>query len=244
MRRGQKKLLKLSLVEEKIISRLEKPPYTFTVSALAHEIKTPRRTVGFNLLSLLKRGLLKIENNNQYPSWSLKKIPDGTINTLVTYSGIETIQGKLWSLLQSPNLTRYYTIQGTKSIDTQLKLYDYNFTKSIHDFIKKKKLIIEGIISESGLRKMEALTKEQLFSHKDRLTIVYVLNDEVLDFKHDFYIIGKTLCIIDYHKQLLTLSEDPEISAGILSLFKIASTFGRKIILNDYIDILIKKSNF
>lgn len=236
------KQLKLSSVEERIIARLERSPYILTASGLALELHLPRRTVGYNLISLRNRGLAQRDSSNRYPEWSLAALEARESSVAETYSGTAEIQKKIWSLLQAPGLTRYYTIQGTASIRDQFRLYDSEFARSVHRFVKKRKIIIEGVISNSGLSEMDRMNIDQLRSHKDRLTVVYVLADEILNFEHDFYIFDSKLCLVNYRKQSLVVINDAAISSGVYSLLRMAILYGKKINLNDHINNLITEA--
>lgn len=241
MRKSYQKLLKISPVESRIIARLERSPFKLTISGLASEIKLPRRTVGFNVASLYNRGIVKKETGGRYPLWYISNIAHEESNNVLVYSGIEQIQKKLWSLLHTPDLSRYYSIQGTESIQHQRMFYADNFNKSIHDFVKEKQIVVEGILSESGLKEINHLSLSQLQSHKDRLTVAYVVDDEILRFSHDLYVIDSKLCIVNYKKETLSIINDAAISSGVFSLIAMASSYGRKINLNTYIEQLILK---
>jgi hypothetical protein len=136
---------------------------------------------------------------------------------------------------------RLYSIQGSGISKTLLKKIDTKFLADFHREVKRRKIILEGVIAESVLKLFSTMPPEQLETHLDRMTVVYVLPDELLDFPLDIFIFRDRVFFVDYESEQLVNIEDLALFRAFKALFLIAEQYGKKIDLNSHIRELQKK---
>jgi hypothetical protein len=118
---------------------------------------------------------------------------------------------------------------------------DMKFMYRVHDEVRRRKIIIEGVVAESVFDLFKKMNESQLLSHLDRMTIAYVLPDELIKFPLDIFIFRDRVLLVDYESERLVRIDDESLSQSYKSLFYIAQQYGKKVDLNKYIRGLITK---
>ena len=113
------------------------------------------------------------------------------------------------------------------------------FMYHFHDEVRRRKIIIEGVVAESVLDLFKKMNEGQLLSHLDRMTIAYVLPDELINFPLDIFIFRDRVLLVDYESERLVRIDDGALAQVFKSLFYIAKQYGKKVDLNKYIRELI-----
>ena len=115
------------------------------------------------------------------------------------------------------------------------------FMSRVHNEIRHRNIIIEGVVAESVFGLFSKMNEGQLLSHLDRMTIAYILPDELIKFPLDIFIFRERVLLVDYETERLVRIDDSALSQAFKSLFYIAEQYGKKVDLNNYIRGLIVK---
>ena len=162
----------------------------------------------------------------------------------IVVSGMMNITKELTKILELAPTERLYAIQGSGISKTILKKIDMKFMSHVHNEMRRRKIIIEGVVSESVFGLFSKMNEGQLLSHLDRMTIAYILPDELIKFPLDIFMFRDRVLLVDYETERLVRIDDSSLSQIFKSLFFIAEQYGKKVDLNDYIrKLLVKKSN-
>lgn len=249
MRRVTLDALGLSQKEHAVLNVLQHLPLAQKISKIAFQAELPHSTTSFILKKLEKRKLAtRIKSNNHF-RWKYRKnleiferIDDGAKKDtfLNVTSGMANIIHEFMRILELSSGERLYSIQGSAISKIILKKIDSKFLHFFHQAVKKKKIIIEGVMAQSILNLFGKMTSVQIESHLNRLTIAYVLPDELIQFPLDIFIFRDSVLLADYEAERLLHVEDSSLVLAFKSLFNIAKEYGRKVDLNKYLKELLK----
>lgn len=254
--------LGLSKREAIIFSALEICEHA-TVTNLAEKTKIPRTTVSFLLKKLKRRGFVNkiaIKNHKKWrlvPRDELMKRLRKTIRSFESATdilggisgneiGIEAYQGKTnikrayRRMLGVGTNDRVYAIQGNKSAALSIEKLEKEYFYDLHKEFKNKKVIIEGVISESTLRLFQKLNIEELYSHLGRLVVAFIIPDEFIDFDMDIVFFGNSVFLVSVEKEIVLFIKNDSIVKAFKGLLLLAQNTGRKIDLNAHIKELIE----
>src|ERR1035437_7551471 len=249
MRRITLEALGLSPKEHAVLVVLQQQPLAHKISKIALESELPHTTVGFILKKLEKRKLVRRVRNGNHFEWVYRRNIDMIDNVnkpeelsvgsnkesffLVVFGMINIIK-ELTKILELGPTERLYSIQGAGISNTILNKMDMKFMYRIHDEVRRRKIIIEGVVAESVFALFKKMSESQLLSHLDRMTIAYILPDEVVKFPLDIFIFRDRVLLVDYEAERLVRIDDSALSQVFKSLFYIAEQYGKKVNLNDY----------
>jgi DNA-binding Lrp family transcriptional regulator len=252
MRRITLEALALSPKERTILTILRQQSSADKISMIAIKAKLPHTTTGFILKKLEKRKLAKRVKHDNHFRWVYRNIIEvveessqdsssGVFLNIV--SGMENITKEFIKILELSPTERFYSIQGAGTSKAILKKNDTQFLEHFHHEIKRRKIIIEGVVAESVFRLFEKMHRDQLSSHLDRMTVAYILPDELINFPFDIVMFRDCILLVDYEKERLVRIQDNGLSQVFKSLFRITEEYGRKIDLNQHIRKLIAKNS-
>lgn len=249
MRRITLEALGLSKNEHIVLNILQQLTLAQKISKIAIQAKLPQSTTAFILRKLENRKLVNRVKYNNHFRWKYRKnldvVEKGSEelfqNTFINViTGVKDIMKEFMKILELASGERLYSIQGAGISPIILEKIDSKFISFFHHAIKKQKIIIEGVISQSIFKIFDKMTAGQIYSHLDRLTIVYVLPDELINFPLDVFIFRDHVLLVDYETERLVHIEDSALVMTYKALFNIAETYGKKIDLNLYLNKLLK----
>jgi hypothetical protein len=255
MRRVILDALGLSPKEHAVLVVLQQQPLAHKAIKVAREADLPYATAGFILRKLEKRKLVRRVRKGKHIEWVYRRNIEMIDNPTSTDSskspsqesfflvvfGMLNILKELAKILELAPTERLYSIQGAGISKTILKKMDMKFMSHIHNEIRRRKIIIEGVVAESVFNLFSNMSEGQLLSHLDRMTIAYILPDELIKFPLDIFIFRERVLLVDYETERLVRIDDSALSQAFKSLFYIAEQYGKKVDLNDYIRGLIAK---
>lgn len=157
--------------------------------------------------------------------------------------GMTNIVKEFMKLLELASTERLYSIQGAGISKNILKKMDMKFLAGFHHEVKRRKIIIEGVAAKSVLGLFDKMSVGQLQSHLDRLTVVYILPDELLHFPLDVFIFRDRVLLVDYETERLVRIDDSALAQVFKALFSLAEQYGNKIDLNKHIRELVAKKS-
>jgi len=252
MRRIIIEALGLSPKEHAVLVVLQQQPLAHKISKIAQESDLPHTTVGFILRKLEKRKLVRRVRSGNHFEWVYRKNIEMIENPTSTkpsqsfflvVSGIMNIIKELTKILELSPTERLYSIQGAGISKIILKKIDMKFMSHVHNEVRRRKIIIEGVVAGSVFDLFSKMNEGQLLSHLDRMTIAYILPDELIKFPLDIFIFRDRVLLVDYEAERLVRIDDSALSRVFKSLFYIAEQYGKKVDLNDYIRRLIAKKS-
>lgn len=230
---------------------------------LAEKTGVKRTTINFLLKKLLNRDLItKIKVQGHF-EWQInndakikKSINDlanylsAEKNTTTIYTspdiGVEILRGRknilsaYQKVLEAGDNSRVFAIQGNKSALAG-QFLEKSYLNDIQNKFREYKIIIEGVIGEKSLAYFKNISSEELKIYKNRLIVVYVAPDFLVDFDSDILIFKKMVIIINFEKRIVLIIKNESIYEVILSLFESLKLVSRKIDLNNYIKKLIEE---
>ncbi|MFA5021133.1 MAG: helix-turn-helix domain-containing protein [Patescibacteria group bacterium] len=235
---------------------------SLTPTIISRQTGVKRTTVNFLLNKLAERGIIKKIKTGGHFEWLLadenhlaEKINSlyGFFNLTLSSAlinlpdiGVEVFKSQaaiINSYKQSLRInkdSRVYAIQGNKSVEAQ-KNFSYAYLNDIQNQFKQKKIIIEGIVGEKSLEYFDNLPLYLLKTYENRLTVVYLIKNELIDFDLDILILNKDVILINYEKKLVVKIKNDSIRLAIKALYDTMKFSARKIDLNEYLKNLIKQ---
>ncbi len=250
MRRITLEALGLSKKEHIVLNILQQLTMPYKISRIAKQAELAQSTTSFILRKLEQRKLVnKVKYCNHFrwkyrknldiiENCSLESFQNSFINVI---SGMSEITKTFMKILDLTSSERLLSIQGAGISKNILKKIDAKFLSFFHNTVKKRKIIIEGIIAKSVLSLFDKMPIWQISTHIDRLTIVYVLPDEFMDFPLDIFIFRDDILLVDYETERLVHIQDSALSQTFKALFLIAKEYSKKIDLNLFLKNLINK---
>lgn len=255
--------LELQPEEIKILQALANEK-SLTPTIISRQTGVKRTTVNFLLNKLAERGIIKKHKIIGHYEWQLAdenhlaekinalygffnltlskaliNLPDIGVEIFKSQSAIEDAYRQSLKINKG---SRVYAIQGNKSIKAQKSL-SYKYLNEIQNQFKQKKIIIEGITGEKSLRFFDDLPLSLLKDYENRLVVVYLIEDELIDFDMDILILDKEVILINFEKKLVIKIKNDTIRTVIKALYDTMKFSARKIDLNSYLRELIKQKN-
>lgn len=217
---------------------------TETVSKISRATSIPRTTVHFLLKKLAERGLARKERVEGHYEWSL----DSSATHLFTIPktdivdiqfGLSNFKRLYKRLSESPRGERIVAFQGNQSAQIALAELSNEFFSRMHESMKKRKIVIEGVIGESTLSLFEKLTSSSLRSHWGRATIVHVVPDHYISFDADIFSVKDKLFLFNFEKEIAITITNPAITSAFHSLLTFMLEHSEQINLNDHIQNIL-----
>ena len=242
-------MLDLSPKEKAVIAVLRNIGKASKISDISRSADLPHATASFILRKLARRKIAaRIRYDNHFrwiyqptldlidPGFSQESKP-----FTATISGMQSILAEFIKTKELNPSERIYCIQGAGITKTILKKIDRGFIMGFHGLIKKRRMIIEGVIARSVLDLFKDMDSAQQESHLGRLTVTYILPDEFLDFPMDIFMFNGHVLLVNYESEKLVRIDDVAAFQAFKSLFRLAEQNGKKIDLNAYIEGLMNK---
>lgn len=252
-------LLGLTSQEKKILNSLVHTS-DVTATAISDHVSEPRTTVNFYLKKLLDKGWVKrvISQESQYPLWCLndKNSIKNTLSSFFTLVGItptvlttttikegyEQVKIAYEKILEAGKAERVFVIQGSHTPFAALQNLPIEFIEKIHTVQKQKPIILDGITSEKALSLFNRMTERELRSHYGRLTVVYVIPDEYLDFDAEIFIFQNSIIIIQPEAANSFIIQDESTARALKMLIEFMKQYAQKVDMNTYIKKLLKNA--
>ena len=258
----QKELIGLQPQEKKVLSALKVSDTGLTVTAISSLINEPRTTTGFYLNKLLKKGwATKMRNQGSpYPLWyiadksEIGEVASKFFTDLGIHSpslsdpsivnkgnGYEQVVTAYEETLRVSKTGRIFVIQGIRAPLAMLKNVPSEIIEKIQTIQKQKPIILEGITSPKVLLIFKNMSLQELRSHHGRLTVVYLIPDEYLDFDAEFFILKDKIVIIRPQAAKTFVIEDKEIVRALNMITSFIEKHAQKININEHIKKLIEE---
>lgn len=220
------------------------------MSAIARETRIPRTTVHFLLGKLQKRKLVRECKVRGHYEWELDTTSSSILNAL--NSDVVTIQHglrnfeKLYeSFAHLSEGEPLFALQGNQSARTVLKHMQKSndFLLKIHKSVKRRKVIVKGIMGENTLDLFKKLDTKSLKSHWGRATIVHIIPDKYALFNADVYSIKNKLYLFNHTDELVIIISDKITASAVHALLTFMLDHSERINLNDHIQNILNSRN-
>lgn len=242
MTKDMAKLLGLSIADTKIINNLNEG---MTVSEIASAAKIPRTSLYYTLRKLTERGFVYSRMVRKKEMWfksshedfSKKYIdaiqsmgsPTPSLNSISQahiYTGSSNLMNVFWDITNLAPGSRFYCIQPRRSLVNVLKKTDLEDVIIFNNSVKRKNLIIEGIIHETGTVDMVKVIDQKnqkafLESFFGRAADTVKMPENFLSTTEaEFYIYKNKLAIVNWKKEYAVIIDDKDVFELILEMFK------------------------
>lgn len=255
--------LGLSPKEKLILGALEEKE-SYLTSDLARKTKIARTTVHFLLKKLLRRGLVSRVKAANHKEWQLAEREQilGNIKSLfigleqssealgrieTTALGVEVLRGKnkikecYRRIFEAGKINRIYFIQGNKSAEVALKKIEKEYFFDFHKELKKRGIIMEGVVGECVLKLFKTLSLWELKSHLGRMIVGHIVPDVYADFSVDILMFKNTVLIVNIDEENIIILRNDSICKIFKNFFELILEKSKKIDLNSYIKTLIEE---
>ncbi|MBI4088898.1 hypothetical protein HY415_02275 [Candidatus Kaiserbacteria bacterium] len=254
----QASLLGMLSQEKKILNLLITSKNNLTATAISKHVSEPRTTVNFYLGKLLHKGWTKKVKSPEspYPLWCLNDksnirdtilsfftlvgVTPAMLTTVTAKEGYEQIKAAYEKILEVGKTERVFVIQGSRAPSAVLKNLPIEFIEEMHATQKQKPIILEGITGEKGLLIFNNMTPRELRSHYGRLTVVYLIPDEYLDFDAEIFVFKENIIVIEPESAKSLIIKDENLTHSLRLLISFIEQQGEKVDVNEHIKQLIE----
>ncbi|MFA6415878.1 MAG: winged helix-turn-helix domain-containing protein [Candidatus Paceibacterota bacterium] len=158
-------MISLDELDNKILAELgKKPSYP---SKISRKLGVLRTTIHYRLSKLAGAGLAKKIIDGRKSIWSPIYKNTHNKNLYRVYEGRKIVQAYR-QLLNLPRQTIVFVIQGSGAAKSELDNLPPLFIKEAHRILKKKEIIMKGILNEKTLSHFDQLGKDLVDSHIGR----------------------------------------------------------------------------
>ncbi len=249
----------LSRKEEEVYMTLLKRDAT--IQELSEELRRPRSSLLLLLRSLEKQGLARRIRLGRRNIWqaanprNILKLAQEQLNatreilpTLVAEqgagrSGSSVPEIRIYesqrglrivydSILTLRKGEKVFTLEGSKSVESKLRLLPLSYITKWQKVLKQKSLILESVISESSVRLLAGSAKRLIEPHIGRPMITHVVADSRLCMDLDIILYGRNAAFIDIQRNLATVITDEKIKQSLQLLFDLTKAGATQIDLN------------
>ena len=227
--RSVMRLARLNKTEAVIIRVLKDSKKPLTVKGLINLLKEERLTIFYNLRKLEKRGLLKRDKTSRAHTWSVAIAGADKEKILKTQNNQLSI-GAGYDVLHASRQHRLFSIQGTNAVKSTSDMIRMgrSFTKT-HTRQKLRQVIIDGILTDTGVTIMKGLPRNLLKSHFGRPSILHIIPHNPAISDYEIVSDGKTLLIINHADGTCVISDEEGMISGFLALHETVKNGGKKV---------------
>lgn len=255
----QSQILGLSYEQTQILAVLN-PDEPLSVSSVAQLSCIARTTTSYHLHKLYTRGFVERVKIGSLFRWRLRSRrslkydlesaisiltfsngADATKDNVLVEHGLQNVYAALERILELNRTERVYVIQGNIAAEESVRKINERFMFRLHERIKEKEIIMEGVIGERVLALFQKLSKEQLQSHAGRLMITHVVPDEYMEFNTEMFLFRKTVMFVNAQEGTAVIINNSAAVDALRSMLRLMQGVGRKIDLNAYIYSLLKQ---
>ncbi len=242
------KNLGISKKDFKILNKLFGLKNT-NVSCLSVEAQVSRTTVTFRLNKMKERGLVEKVKIGGHFEWQLTHFAKNIIFeniesdnfAIKQYFGIENIENVFLKILQNKNKSRIYFAEPYKQTIVLRKKIKPEILSSMAEAFKKSKLISEGISSSQNLDMLKTYDTKVLKSMFGRMTIIYIISDELISFNEMVIVYGNNVYLFDFVKEVLVEINNKSFAESVSKMILALKNFAQKIDLNQEIEKILKE---
>ena len=135
---------------------------------------------------------------------------------------------------------RIYFIEPYYQTEKFISSIEQNTISKIAELFKKRKNISIGISSVKNIKLLENYGKKTLQNMLGRMTIVYTIPDEYLNFKDMILVYKDFVYIFNFDKKSVAEIKSSSFAESLKSIISALQNFGKKIDLNEQIRRVLK----
>jgi DNA-binding Lrp family transcriptional regulator len=225
------KMLDLSKSDILILKELNRNP--LPIADLAVSTNIPRTSLYYMLSKLQARGLVKKIRENKKSIWNLldsslfEEVSTENISPQIKiYKGTDKLLNVFWEIAEIPPKSRFYGIQPKSSIVEAINKSSLEEIIRFNDLVKKKDLIVEGVIHEKGTSEMlKSLSEENkrklLESFGGRSADTVKLPSNYLEnTKAEMYMYQGKLAIMNWKEEFAVVIKNKDVFELFMEMFK------------------------
>ncbi len=247
--RYTKRIKNLGLSEKdlRILSALNKLGKS-KILPLSKHVGLQRTSVSFRLRKMKERGLAKREQIAGHFEWTLSDYAKNIIleekgenNLKVTnYYSLKNVDDVIAKILGDKSNERLYFIEPYHQTEKFISSIRQDAISAIAELFKKRKNISVGVSSAKNIKLLENYDKKTLENMLGRMTIVYTISDEYLNFEDMIIVYKDFVYIFNFNKMHVAEIESLSFAESMKSIILALQNFGEKIDLNKYIREVLK----
>ncbi len=215
---------------------------------LSKQLDLQRTSVSFRLRKMGERGLVKREQIGGHFEWTLNDYAKNIIleekgdnNFKVTnYYSLKNIDSIIVKILKNKSNERIYFIEPYHQMEKFVSSIEQNTISAIAELFKKRKNISVGVSSVKNIKLLENYDKKTLENMLGRMTIVYTIPDEYLNFKDMIIVYKDFIYIFNFNEKSVVEIESSSFAKSMKSIILALQNFGKKIDLNEQIREVLK----
>lgn len=220
-----------------------------SVADIVKEAELPRTSVIRTLSKLESRGLIVLRKNSKRTLYKQTtdevisekllssisafgiSVPSTTSTDYTLIHGAENIAKAIITALNAlPQSGQFNGIQTSKAAVQSIEKVGVEKVAEINDIIKKKKLIVRGVVNKDGaLQLYQRYGEAWLTNFRGRTAHFVTVPDKYLTSEEDLYIMGKQILFINWKKETALCVTDTPFCGLINSLYLYLFESGERI---------------
>lgn len=246
--------LGLSDNEKEIIEVLKKQDSLRPIE-IARSCPVSRTTINYNLKKLAERGIVQrveIEGHSEWKAVDTKQI-ENKIDLLYDFfadvdrqytkttlpqkagitgsAGIEALKDAYEESTSLNKGQRVYIIEGN-NLENQIENFGNDYLIELQKKYQDSGVILEGVVGKSTLESFKNLKPELLQQYKNRLTVVYVVDDKFIDFDMHIIIYPTKVKFINHEQKLVLDVDNDFFRQSMMGCYKAMKAIGDKVLVN------------
>ncbi len=225
-------LLGLTVYEKKILESITNMGKR--VSTIARLTKIPRTSLLYVLKRLKARKLVRSIKQDKQVYWKSALthiLPRINNQDTVTLRGLPSLVDVLKRITDLPTNSRLSGIQPSKSIVQVVKKIPFDELMNVNAIIKKKKLIVEGIVHEGSIGDMikefgKEKTQEIFNGFIGRLEDYVKIPDDFANVESEIYFFNNSAYILNWKKEIGLEIHDPSMVSLLHAMFSCVKEMG------------------
>ncbi len=218
------------------------------VLTLAKQIGMQRTSVSFRLRKMSERELVKREQVAGHFEWTLgdyaKSIilreKDNNTFKVTNYYLPKNINSVITKILEDKTGERIYFIEPYYQTMKYIYSIEQDIISTIAELFKKRKNISIGVSSVKNIKLLKNYDKKTLENMLGRMTIVYTIPDEYLNFEDMVIVYKDFVYIFNFNKNSINEIRSSSFAELMKSVILALQNFGEKIDLNEHIRSILK----
>ncbi len=174
----------------------------------------------------------------------IEEIHGASDSTVIVHRGGTAIRALLLSIFRDHKEQKLYGIQGDVVAIGWNKVFGIEGTNEINGWIKKNRIIVEGIIPHGWLeRQVKLLGKKWADDFMGRAAITHEIDGSYFNHGGQVFIFKNSLYLIAMNEEIIIEVRNSEIQKLILSLFRFMQDNSKKIDVNDILRNCAEKTD-
>jgi hypothetical protein len=209
-------------VQVEVLKALMRAGRPLSMRSLEEALDKRRLTIYYNLRELAKRGVVRQDRTGKIYIWALVLEETNTSSTDIPIS-------QAYDVLARSNSQKLWGIQGGAAVRTLISQIKEGATyRPIHHRQRLRQVIVDAILTTSGIEAIKSAPREELASHLHRPTILHVVPDTPELDPLESITDGKVLLLINRAEGKAAVTRDATEIAAYIAMHETVKALATK----------------